>query len=117
MSTFLRILLAICIATFAFGGSAISKLESSTSELSRQDSAGVAEADASPWLRRSSSRAETVAELRAESGDVPGGLNQDDFVLPDPPVEEVTIVRGVDSDVALVKQSRPAAPVRGPPCA
>jgi len=106
---FLRVLFAFCIATFMVGGPAVSNLETNTSELSRQDSVSVGSADASPWIRRTNSQSEFIG--------VPYGLTYDDFVLPDPPVEELTIQRPVESTIALVTESRHAAPVRGPPCA
>ncbi len=103
---FLRVLFAFCIATFMVGGPAVSNLETS-SELSRQDSVSVGSADASPWIRRTNSQSEFI--------DVPYVLASDDFVLPNPPVEEVAIQRPVEYSVALVTESRHAAPVRGPP--
>jgi hypothetical protein len=106
--TLLRALLALCIMTFMVGGPTVSSLETSTSELSKQDSVNVGEADASPWFRRTAS---------GEFVGLPFGLTYDDFVLPDAPVEEVTIQPPVELVVALVTESRHAAPVRGPPCA
>jgi hypothetical protein len=107
----LRALFAICIAAFMVGGPALSSLETSTSELSRQDSVKTGNADASPWLRRTTSGGE------CEFVGVPYGLSYEDFVLPDPPVEDIAISRPVELVVALVTESRHAAPVRGPPCA
>jgi hypothetical protein len=109
MLTLLRAVFALCIMTFMVGGPTLSSLETSPSELSSQDSASVGEADASPWLRRSTSGTKFVG--------IPYGLTYDDFVLPDPRVEDVTIQRPVELVVALVTESRHAAPVRGPPCA
>jgi hypothetical protein len=107
----LRAFFAICITAFMVGGPAVSSLETSTSELSRQDGASVGNAGASPWLRRTASAGE------CEFGGVPYGLSNDDFVLPEPPVEDIAIQRPVELVVALVTESRHAAPVRGPPCA
>jgi hypothetical protein len=103
----LRAFLALCITTFMVGGPAVSSLETSTAELSRQDAAGVGAADASTWFRRDNSRTEFVG--------VPEGLTRDDFELPAPPVEELAISHFIESEVALVTESRHAAPVRGPP--
>src|SRR5688500_17963692 len=68
--TLLRALFALCIMTFMVGGPANSSLQTSTSELSRQDSISVGEADASPWFRRTNSSTEFVG--------VPYGLTYDD---------------------------------------
>lgn len=109
MLTLLRGLFALCVTAFMLSGPNVSSLASSTSELSNQDAVGLGTADKLPWLRRTNSQAEFVG--------VPFGLTHDDFVLPEPPVEELTIQRPVELVVALVTESRHAAPVRGPPCA
>jgi hypothetical protein len=107
----LRALLAICIAAFMISGPGVSSLETSTStsELSRHDSAKAGTADASPWLRRSARECEFVG--------VPYGLHSEDFVVPNAPVEDIEIKPPVELVVALVTESRHAAPVRGPPYA
>jgi hypothetical protein len=110
MLAFVRALFALCITIFLVGGPAVSSLETSTAELSRQDSVSGSPTDPATLFRRNTSQHHKFVS-------VPLGPTQEDFVLPDAPVGEVAVLHPSESVVALVTESRHAAPVRGPPCA
>jgi hypothetical protein len=105
-----RAAFTLWLVTFLVGGP-VSSVQTSTSEIGRQDSVSVGTATPSTWFRRCTSSVDESVGLAFEFGPM-----SEELVLPDARVGEITIQPAVQSVVALTTQRRYAAPVRGPPC-
>ena len=104
--------LTICLATFLVGGPVAHLQANDATEVGQQDAASVGDSAPSIWLRRAASGKDQYSGVGPEMGPLP----EHDLVVLEA-VGELTSLHQFESLVSFTNQRRPAAPVRGPPCA